>query len=221
MKRRIATPLLLVLAACYEDDPTRSDDIATADIRAYVQLDGDGTSTRLAIDVNGPGGPVDFVGGDVLLAGVRGSALRAIPRVGDTHEQTFPVGIDAIAVELRRSDPYVNASFEVEALPRAALVAPQTASRSEPLRIEWQPGPGTYTSTISVEGDCFQAIQRSSPVDPGFFTVQPTDWTEAFGACPVTVTLTRSQSKEVPANGWSRVDARLTQTMSVTLEVTP
>lgn len=221
--RRAAFLLCLLPSAtsCYEEEPTRSSDIATADIQAYVQLDGDKESTRLSIELLGPGSGVDLVGGDALLAGVRGATASPLAVVDGKATAVLPPGISGVTFELRRPTPYESAAFTVDALPLDELVVPPVVSRAETLRIEWEPGNGSYYSSINVGGPCFTQIQRTSKVDPGFFTVQPEELTPSSETCIVSITLVRAADVNVPSRELLRADARLTQTMTATFESRP
>lgn len=221
--RRAAFLLCLFSSAtaCYEEEPTRSSDIATADIQAYVQLDGDKDATRLSIELLGPGSGLELVGGDALLAGVRGATASRLDVVDGKATAVLPPGISGVTFELRRPSLYESAVFTVDALPLDELVVPPVVSRAETLRIEWEPGNGSYYSSINVGGPCFTPIQRTSKVDPGFFTVQPDELTASSETCIVSITLIRATDVNVPSRELQRADARLTQTMTATFESRP
>lgn len=212
---------LAALVACYDDDPSISADVATADMRLYINATGDDYATRVTIDVLGPVDRVKLGAGEVLLAGPAETGLRRLERKALVYEGLFSPGVTLVDVELARDEPYDSSQFTFELPAHAELVLPAVASRSQPLKIEWEPGLGGYLSVIQLGGVCFTEIIEDSPVDPGFYVVDPQDLEPSMGTCDVTVTLTRQASMQVPAPNLNRVDAMVSQSMTVTFQSVP
>ncbi len=212
---------LLSPSGCYEEEPSRSADVATADMRLYIVAEGTADATRLTVDVLGPAGNVELVGGDVLRAGATGSPFRPSEEGALVYEAALSPGVVSVDVELARVAPHDSARFAIELPARAELLLPAVASRSQPLRIEWEPGPGTYTSIIHLGGDCFTQIVADAPTDPGSYVVQPDALEPSAESCVVTVTLTRTRNTTVSAPPLDRVDGVVSQVMSATFESRP
>ncbi len=221
-RERAAVAFALISSSgCYDDEPSRSADVATADMRLYVVAEGTADATRLTIDVLGPGGNVELGGGDVLRAGPAGTPLRELDGETPQYEVDLTPGLAFVDVEIARDEPYDGARFALDLPGRADLVMPAVASRSQPLRIEWEPGAGTYTSIIQLGGDCFTQLVADAPTDPGSYVVQPGDLAVSAGTCAVTVTLTRTRNVTASAPPLSRVDGVVSQVMTATFESVP
>jgi hypothetical protein len=213
MCRRFVVFLLIGVAACSQQKPVESRDVATRDLSASAVVTRliDGTPrNRVDVTFSAPGGTFVLAATDRLQLTVAGTTmpLTAMPGPYGTtiHRAEVPdVGGDYLLDLLRdgeRSDD-LDVIGAVIRVPSAFTIRLPTSdvSRRAPLTIAWDAGPGGYDITLSIAGPCLTFASRKLASDSGSYSINAAELADAGGApttCDAVVTIVRDATRQGP-----------------------
>ncbi len=194
MKRLLLCACSLVAAGCYDDDPTLSSDIATADMSVYFQIAGDASSLHVDLSFTGPGGHVIFDGGDEVRLLSNGEAQTAT-QTNDGLRYNLDPHTDSLAVTLDRPEPWTSTDVSLPLPAYPDLQAAPSWVRSDPYLIRWNAeNEDGYSVQVLMQGDCLSSpLTVPVAVGTGKLIIYPSDLAGATDeACEVTITLSRT-----------------------------
>lgn len=214
-------PLLFAGCALSERLPIEDpDQVATADIRITLTVDGGSDRITAVASLTSPVGSLRLADHDDVLLG----GLRLDPTTVDgrpAYLLSTPTRVGPTAFVVRRAvDASVEASIDLPA-PPVLSGPPSPVSRAAPLTVTWPAAPdgSTWTTSLSVKGACIRPLERNLAFDGGTYTIAAGDLVDAAspgGSCPLTVTVTR-----LATGRQGSVSSTARQARSLTVESTP
>jgi hypothetical protein len=183
----------LGIAACFDEAPSLSTDVATADLSIYVVGQADDERTSLVITASGPeasGGSVRFVEGDRLSV-ISGTIELRPARQSNAYEVSLPHSASGWSLVLER-DLDEDATAALPVPPRSNPVVPPSFSRADGVEVRWTPSDDAVGPVVlQLRGPCIPTITRSLSPDPGVFRFLPADLGAGEASCDVELVLSR------------------------------
>lgn len=220
MKRLLFCAGCVLVSGCYDDDPTQSSDIATADMAVYLQLTGDASSFLVDVSFTGPGGDVIFDGGDTPLLLSHGE--QQPPAHGGDGLRFEVAPTDSLAVKLERSPPWENGTVAVTLPAVPSLEAPPAWVRSKPYLITWHAeNEHSYTVQVSLAGECITPVVLPVAAGTGKLVVYPVDVEASTESCDVTIQLSRSTLANIGGTAFQNASATVQLAYTATVASSP
>ncbi|MDI3284128.1 hypothetical protein [Polyangium sp. 15x6] len=165
--------LAILLAGCGLDPVRVSDRVSTRDMLLGVTALDDGVAAAIDVQIGSPIGTVELTGGDALFVTVDGTRLPMIE--GQSNGAPIhSVKLDALPgdflLDLERQNDRDVHGVVVE-VSRPFTLAAEGLTQDLPLSLSWDADPEGGEVSISVQGDCIDALTRSLDEDTGALVI--------------------------------------------------
>ncbi|MDC3985456.1 hypothetical protein [Polyangium jinanense] len=191
----------LLLAGCGLDPVRVSDRVSTRDMLVGVTALDDGAAAAIDVRVGSPIGTVELTGGDALFVTVDGTR-RPMTEGQSNGAPIYSVNLDALPgdflLDLERQNDRDVHGVVVEVSPPFTL-AVEGLTQDLPLSLSWDADPEGGKVSISVQGDCIDALTRSLDEDTGALVItqaelRPPPAGPPLAPCEVQITVSRTNT---------------------------